>query len=117
VIQPIASKKLLTALLSTRLAKPNKPLHQPSLSDASEVKLKIVALLHTSNSVTANNTVSSNNSIIVQDKRKKKHILTASQDKFGAEYPELIVTRKKRKISDDSFLHCTCMRPSLDKWY
>jgi hypothetical protein len=32
-------------------------------------------------------------------------------------YPELIVTRKKGKISDDTSLHCTCMRPSLDKWY
>jgi hypothetical protein len=37
--------------------------------------------------------------------------------KIGSEYPELIVTRKKGKISDDTSLHCACMRPSLDKWY
>jgi hypothetical protein len=39
------------------------------------------------------------------------------QEKFGSEYPELIVTRRKGKISDNTFLHCTCMRPSLHKWY
>ncbi len=48
---------------------------------------------------------------------EKKCILTAYQEKIGAEYPELIVTRKKGKISDDTFLHCTRMRPSLNKWY
>jgi hypothetical protein len=59
----------------------------------------------------------SNNSIIVQGTCKKKRVLTAHQDKFGSEYPELIVTRKKGKISDNKSLHCACMRPSLDKWY
>ncbi len=39
------------------------------------------------------------------------------QEKFGSEYPESIVTRKKGKISDDTSLHRACMRPSLDKWY
>jgi hypothetical protein len=62
--------------------------------------------------------MSSNNSIIVQGTREKKHILTAYQGKFGSEYPELIVTRKKgRKISDNTSLHRARMRPSLDKWY
>ncbi len=61
--------------------------------------------------------MSSNNSIIVQGTREKKRILTAYQEKFGSEYPELIVTRKKGKISDDTSLHCARMRPSLDKWY
>jgi hypothetical protein len=116
-IQPIASKKVLTTLFLSKLAKPSKPLHQPSLSDASDVKSKIGTLLHTSNSVTASHTMSSNNSIIVQGMRKKKRILTSYQDKFGSEYPESIVTRKKGKISDDTFLHCVCMRPSLNKWY
>jgi hypothetical protein len=41
----------------------------------------------------------------------------AYQDKFGSEYPELIVTRKKGQISNDTSLHPACMRPSLDKWY
>jgi hypothetical protein len=59
----------------------------------------------------------SNNSIIIQGTCKKKRILTAYQEKFGSEYPELIATRKKGKISDDTSLHCTRMRPSLDKWY
>ncbi len=59
----------------------------------------------------------SNNYIIVQGTNKKKRILTAYQDKFGSEYPELIVTRKSGKISDNTFLHCACMRPSFDKWY
>jgi hypothetical protein len=49
--------------------------------------------------------------------RKKKRILTAYQDKFGSEYPELIVTRKKGKISDNTSLHCACMRHNHDKWY
>ncbi len=117
VIRPIASKKVLTALLLSKLAKPTKPLQQPSLADTSDVKSKIVTLLHTSNSVTASHTMSSNNSIIVQGRRKKKCILTAYQEKFGSEYPELIVTRKKGKISDDTSLHHARMRPSLDKWY
>ncbi len=39
------------------------------------------------------------------------------QEKFGSEYPELIVTRKKGKISDNTSLHPARMRPSLDKWY
>jgi hypothetical protein len=39
------------------------------------------------------------------------------QKKIGSEYPKLIVTRKKGKISDNTSLHCTRMRPSLDKWY
>ncbi len=38
-------------------------------------------------------------------------------EKFGSEYPESIVTRKKGKISNNTSLHCACMRPSLDKWY
>ncbi len=49
--------------------------------------------------------------------REKKHILIAYQEKFGSMYPESIVTRKKGKISDDTSLHCTQIRPSLDKWY
>jgi hypothetical protein len=61
--------------------------------------------------------MSSNNSIIVQGMRKKKRILTAYQEKNGSEYSELIVTRKKGKISNNTSLHCTRMRPSLDKWY
>ncbi len=104
-------------MLLSKLAKPTKPLHQPSLSDASDVKSKIATLLHTSNSVTASHTMSSNNSIIVQGTHKKKCILTAYQDIFGSEYPELIVTRKKGKIFDGTSLHCTCMRHSLNKWY
>ncbi len=61
--------------------------------------------------------MSSNNSIIVKGMREKKCILTAYKEKFGSEYPELIVTRKKGKISDDTSLHCARMRPSFDKWY
>ncbi len=118
VIWLIASKEISTALLLSKLAsKSTEPLHQPSLLDISGVKSKIVALLHTSNSVTASHTMSSNNSIIVQGTREKKRILTAYQEKFGSEYSELIVTRKKSKISDNTFLHCARMRPSLDKWY
>jgi hypothetical protein len=61
--------------------------------------------------------MSSNNSIIIKGTREKKRILTAYQVKFGSEYPESIVTRKKGKISDNTSLHHACMRPSLDKWY
>ncbi len=49
--------------------------------------------------------------------REKKCILTAYQEKFSSEYPELIVTRKKGKISNDTSLHRAHMRPSLNKWY
>ncbi len=117
MIRPIASKKVLTALLLSKLAKSTKLLHQPSLSDASDVKSKVATLLHTSNSVTASHTVSSNNSIIIQGTREKKRILMAYQEKFGSEYPESIVTRKKGKISDNTSIHCTRMRSSLDKLY
>jgi hypothetical protein len=48
VMRPIASKKVSTALFLSKLAKPTKPLQQPSLADASDVKSKIVTLLHTS---------------------------------------------------------------------
>ncbi len=48
---------------------------------------------------------------------KKKHILTAYQEKFGSEYPELIVTSKKGKFPNDTSLHRARMRPSLDKQY
>ncbi len=49
--------------------------------------------------------------------REKKRILTACQDNFGSEYPELIVTRKEGEIPDNTFLHHARMRPSLEKWY
>jgi hypothetical protein len=117
VIQPIASKKVSTALLLSKLAKPTKPLQQSSLTDVSDVKSEIVTLLHTSNSVTASHDMSSNNSIIVQGTCKKKHILTTYQEKNGSEYPESIVTRKNGKISNNTSLHHARMRPSLDKWY
>jgi hypothetical protein len=117
VIQPTASKKISTALLLSTLAKPAEPLHQPSHTDVSDVKSKIVTLLHTSNSVTASHDMLSNNSIIVKGMREKKCILMAYHEKNGSEYPESIVTRKKGKIFNDTSLHCTRMRPSLDKWY
>jgi hypothetical protein len=117
VIRPIASKKVSTASLVSKLAKPTKPLQQPSLTDASDVKSKIVTLLHTSNSATASHDMSSNNSIIVPGTHKKKRILTDYQKKLGSEYPESIVTRKKGKISKDTSLHRARIRPSLDKWY
>jgi hypothetical protein len=117
VIQPIASKKVSTALLLSKLAKPTKLLQQPSFTDASDVKSEIVTLLHTSNSVTASHDMSSNNSIIVQDMHKKKCILMAFQEKNGSKYPELIVTRENGKVSNNTSLHCARIRPSLDKWY
>jgi hypothetical protein len=117
VIRPTASKKISTASLSSTLAKPAEPLHQPSPTDASDVNSKIVTLLHTSNSVTASHDMLSNNSIIVKGTREKKCILMAYQEKFGSKYPKLIVTRKKGKISDNTSLHRAHMRPSLDKWY
>ncbi len=117
VIQPIASKKLLTALLLSKLAKPTKPHQQPSLTDASAVKSKIMTLPHTSNPVTASHDMLSHNFIILQGTHEKKRILSDYQEKFGSEYYELIVTRKKGKISDDTSLYRARMRPSLDKWY
>ena len=83
VIQPTASKKILTALLSPKLAIPAEPLHQPSHTDVSDVKSKIVALFHTSYSVTASQDMSSNNSIIVQGTREKKRILMDYQENLS----------------------------------
>ena len=82
-------------MLLSKLAKPTKPLQQPSLADAPDVKSKIVTLLHTSNSVTASHDMWGNNSIIIKGTHEKKCILMAYQEKFGSKYPELIVTRKK----------------------
>jgi hypothetical protein len=115
VIQPTASKKISTASLLSTLAKPAELLQQTSPTDKSDVNSKIVTLLHTSNSVMAIHDMLSNNSIIVKGMHEKKRILTAYQEKIGSEYPELIVTRKKGKISDDTSLHCARMRPSLNK--
>jgi hypothetical protein len=92
VIQPIASKKVSMALLLSKLAKPTEPLHQPSHTDSSDAKSKIVTLLHISNSVTASHDMLSKNSIIVQGTCKKKRIIMDYQEKFGSEYPESIVT-------------------------
>jgi hypothetical protein len=117
VVQPTASKKISTALLSSTLAKPAEPLHQPSPTDTYDINYKIVTLLHTSNSVTVSHDMSSNNSIIVKGTHEKKRILMAYQEKIASKYPELIITRKKGKISDDTSLHHARMRPSLDKWY
>ncbi len=117
MIRPTASKKISTVLLLSTLAKPAELLQQPSPTDGSDVNSKIVTLLHISDSVTASHDMLSNNSTIIKGTREKKRILTAYQEKFGSEYPELIITRKKSKISDDTSLHCTRMRPSLDKWY
>ncbi len=61
--------------------------------------------------------ISSNNSIIVQGTHEKKCTLMDYQEKFGSEYPESIVTRKKGKTTNDTSLHCACTRPSLDKRY
>ncbi len=66
VIRTIDSKKVLTALILSKFAKSTKSLHQPSLSDTSDVKSKIVALFCTSDAETASYTMSSNNSIIFQ---------------------------------------------------
>jgi hypothetical protein len=107
----------MTELLSSTLAKPAELLQQPSPTEESDVNSKIVTHLQTSKSVTASNDMSSNNCIIVKGTHEKKCILMAYQEKFSSEYPELIVTRKKGKISDNTSLHCARMLPSLDKWY
>ncbi len=80
VIGPTASKKVLTALLLSKLDIPTELLHQPSHTDASDVKSKIVTLHHTSDSVTASQDMSSKNSIIIQGTRERKRILTDYQE-------------------------------------
>jgi hypothetical protein len=83
VMRPTTSKKILTASLSSTLAKPAELLQQPSPTDASDVNSKIVTLLHISNSVTASRDMLSNNSIIVKGTRDKKRILMAYQKKLA----------------------------------
>jgi hypothetical protein len=62
-----------------------------------------------------NTPASPDNSIIVQGMKKKKRIISAYQDKFGAGHPESIITQKKGKTANDILLTHTRMRPSLDK--
>jgi hypothetical protein len=57
-------------------------------------------------------------SIIIQGTKEKKHILSAYQEKYGSNYPDSIISRKKGKLSDDGLSNNrNRMQPSLDKWY
>jgi len=57
---------------------------------------------------------------IVSGTREKRRILEAYETKFGKEYPDSIITRKKGKLIDTTLLSQqsrTRMRPSKDKFY
>jgi hypothetical protein len=114
VIRPIASKKV-SNIAFVYVGQTNRTTSSTIPYRCVWCKAQIVTHLHTSNSVTASHDMSSNNSIIVQGTREKICILTNYQEKFGSEYPELIVTRKKGKISNNTSSHCARMRPSLDR--
>ena len=59
------------------------------------------------------------NAVIVRGTNEKRRILDEYKQKFGKNYDDLIVSKKKGKITDDPpMLTCTTrMRPSLVKWY
>ena len=59
---------------------------------------------------------------IISGTREKRCILEAYETKFGTEYPNSIITRKKGKLIDTTLLspphsRTWCMRPSKDKFY
>jgi hypothetical protein len=59
------------------------------------------------------------NAVIVRGTNEKRHILEEYKQKFGKNYNDSIVSKKKGKITDDPpmLTRTTRMRPSLDKWY
>ena len=57
--------------------------------------------------------------VIVRGMNEKRRILDEYEQKFRKNYDDLIVSKKKGKITDDPpmLTGTTRMRPSLDKWY
>jgi hypothetical protein len=56
--------------------------------------------------------------VIVKGKKHKMQILTEYEDKYGADYPNPIITKKKGKHScEQDIVHHTRMSPSIKKYY
>jgi hypothetical protein len=55
--------------------------------------------------------------IIVKGTKEKKRILDAYEERFGQDFDQSIVSKKKGKIELDPNLDFPCMKPALDKWY
>jgi hypothetical protein len=77
--------------------------HQYCSSSAtpSRVQSQIALLLSNKDSESVHQAIPINDPIIVQGMRNKKRILEDYQTKFGKDSNDLIVTRKKGKISND----------------
>ena len=58
------------------------------------------------------------NDVIVKGKKHKMQILTEYEDKYGADFPNPIITKKKVKHScEQDIVHHTRMLPSIKKYY
>jgi hypothetical protein len=55
--------------------------------------------------------------IIVKETKEKIRILDAYKERFGQDFDNSIVSKKKGKIKLDPTLDYPCMKPALDKWY
>jgi len=128
VIRPAASKKIIVELL---ICKDSSSALPPSTSaDRSSLIRPVVKKIQrdsippgtTTNPENVNTVaIPPQDPIIIRGTKEKKRILSDYQDKFGSNYPDSIITRKKGKPSCDGNLSENCarrrMRPSLDKWY
>jgi hypothetical protein len=119
VIRPPASKKVSNKAMIQRPAISSKLL-DPLLSRSVILKSQLAVAPSIINDKDEVKPVVSpqQDSIIIRCTKEKKHILSAYQEKYGSNYPDSIISRKKGKLSDDGLSNnCNQMRTSLDKWY
>jgi len=119
VIPPPASKKVSNEAMVRRPAISLKLL-DPSSSKPIILKLQLAVAPSIINDKDEVNLVVSpqQDSIIIRGTKEKKHILSAYQEKYGSNYPDSIISRKKVKLSNDGLSNNrNRMQPSLDKWY
>ena len=102
VIQPPASKKVSNEAMIRRPAISSKSLN-PSSSRSVILKSQLAVAPSIINDKDEVKLVVSpqQDSIIIRGTKEKKHILSAYQEKYGSNYPDLIISQKKGKLSDD----------------
>ncbi len=102
VIRPPASKKVSNEAMIRRPAISLKSL-DPSSSRSVILNLQLAVAPSIINDKDEVKPVVSpqQDSIIIRGMKEKKHILSAYQEKYGSNYPDSIISRKKGKLSDD----------------
>jgi hypothetical protein len=102
VIQPTASKKVTIETPVCKQATTSKSFDQSSLRPiAMEKQHAIVPGLVTDNKDVTTIASPQQDSIIIRGTKEKKRILSDYQEKFGANYPDSIITQKKGKLCED----------------